>query len=247
MICSPLEQFSIVTIFPLRIGDLFLSFTNSSLYLLIATGLVSLLFFLVTTEGGRLVPSRWQSVVEMTYQFVGSLVEELLGMLFLGEIFLIVDNDLIPWLGSSQLLEWAQLSPLDWTPWSHLAEGVTPLEAVGGLRCTVHQTCSGSLLLLLQVRLHTTISKFQMPAQGILVCNIFLFVCLFEEEALHASQTCQLQQYQQTAKGNLWDWGIHSTTHNRGSCFFVCVCVCVLGTSLTCQPSLPVAAISADS
>ena len=79
MICSPLEQFSIVTLFPLRIGDLFLSFTNSSLYLLIATGLVSLLFFLVTTEGGRLVPSRWQSVVEMTYQFVGSLVEEQIG------------------------------------------------------------------------------------------------------------------------------------------------------------------------
>ena len=33
---------------------------------------------------------------------------------------------------------------------------------------------------------------------------------LGEEEALHASQTCQVQQYQQTAKGNLWDWGIHT-------------------------------------
>ena len=79
VICSPLGQFSIVTIFPVRIGDLFLSFTNSSLYLLIATGLVSLLFFLVMTEGGRLFPPRWQSVVEMTYQFVGSLVEEQIG------------------------------------------------------------------------------------------------------------------------------------------------------------------------
>lgn len=79
MICSPLEQFSIVTILPVRIGDIFLSFTNSSLYLLIATGLVSLLFYLVTVNGGKLVPSRWQSVVEMTYQFVGSLVEEQIG------------------------------------------------------------------------------------------------------------------------------------------------------------------------
>ena len=43
-----------------------------------------------------------------------------------------------------------------------------------------------------------------------------LFV-LLEEEALHVSQTCQSQQYQQTAKGNLWGWGIHSTTHN--GCF----------------------------
>ena len=79
MIYTPLEQFSIVSILPIRIGNLFLSFTNSSLYMLLATGLVSLLFYLVTREGGFLVPSRWQSVVEMTYQFVGSLVEEQIG------------------------------------------------------------------------------------------------------------------------------------------------------------------------
>ena len=54
MIYSPLEQFSIVSILPIRIGNLFLSFTNSSLYLLVATGLVSLLLYLVTREGGFL-------------------------------------------------------------------------------------------------------------------------------------------------------------------------------------------------
>lgn len=37
--------------------------------------------------------------------------------------------------------------------------------------------------------------------------------------ALHVSQTCQSQQYQQTAKGNLWNWGIHSTTRNGESRF----------------------------
>lgn len=79
MIYTPLEQFSIISILPIRIGNLFLSFTNSSLYLLIATGLVALLLYLVTREGGFLVPSRWQSVVEMVYQFVGSLVEEQIG------------------------------------------------------------------------------------------------------------------------------------------------------------------------
>ena len=42
MIYTPLEQFSIVSILPIRIGNLFLSFTNSSLYMLLATGLVSL-------------------------------------------------------------------------------------------------------------------------------------------------------------------------------------------------------------
>ena len=79
MIYTPLEQFSIISLFPIRVGNLFLSFTNSSLYMVLATGLVSLLFYLVTREGGFLVPSRWQSVVEMIYQFVGSLVEEQIG------------------------------------------------------------------------------------------------------------------------------------------------------------------------
>jgi len=45
------------------------------------------------------------------------------------------------------------------------------------------------------------------------------------------SLTCQpnlpSQQYQRTAKGNLWDEGIHSTTHNSGSCFAMASDACV--------------------
>ena len=76
---SPLEQFSIVSYIPIRIGNIFLSFTNSSLYLLIATGGVSLLLYCVGSKGGFLVPSRWQSIVESIYAFVASLVEEQIG------------------------------------------------------------------------------------------------------------------------------------------------------------------------
>lgn len=79
MIYSPLEQFSIFTIIPIRIGPVFLSFTNSSLYLFLTTGLVFLLFHLVTLNGGNLIPSRWQSMVEMIFEFVSSLVEEQIG------------------------------------------------------------------------------------------------------------------------------------------------------------------------
>ena len=79
LISTPLEQFSIVSLSPIRLGNVFLSFTNSSLYLLIAFESVGLLFYLVTLKGGFLVPSRWQSVVEMIYQFVASLVEEQIG------------------------------------------------------------------------------------------------------------------------------------------------------------------------
>ena len=80
MIYTPLEQFSIISIIPIHFGNIYLSFTNSSLYLLFTTGLVILLFYLVTQNGGFLVPSRWQSLVEMIYEFVVSLVDEQIGV-----------------------------------------------------------------------------------------------------------------------------------------------------------------------
>ncbi len=80
MIFTPLEQFSINNLLLIRIGNVYLSFTNSSLYLLIATGLILLLLYLITLNGGYLLPPRWQSVVEMIYQFVASLVEEQIGV-----------------------------------------------------------------------------------------------------------------------------------------------------------------------
>nr|YP_008802538.1 ATP synthase F0 subunit 6 [Monomastix sp. OKE-1]AGZ90191.1 ATP synthase F0 subunit 6 [Monomastix sp. OKE-1] len=72
---SPLEQFTIVPLIPLG----YFSFTNSAFFMLLTTGLVSFLFYLVTTNGGFLVPSRWQSFVEMIYEFVLNLVEEQIG------------------------------------------------------------------------------------------------------------------------------------------------------------------------
>lgn len=79
MISTPLEQFAIINLIPLHIGNLYFSFTNSSLYLFLSTGLIILLFYLVTQNGGFLVPSRWQSLVEMIYEFVVSLVDEQIG------------------------------------------------------------------------------------------------------------------------------------------------------------------------
>jgi F-type H+-transporting ATPase subunit a len=79
MIHTPLEQFSIISIVPLHWNQYYLSFTNSSLYMMLAVGLVSLLLYAVTMEGGRLVPGRWQSLVEMVYEFVVGLVSEQIG------------------------------------------------------------------------------------------------------------------------------------------------------------------------
>jgi F-type H+-transporting ATPase subunit a len=100
MAFSPLEQFSIISLIPFRLGNLDFSFTNSSFYLLCTTGLVMLLFHLVTLNGGNIVPSRWQSLVEMIYEFVISLVEEQIGakgrkyfpLIFTTFVFLLFTN-----------------------------------------------------------------------------------------------------------------------------------------------------------
>jgi len=67
--------------------------------------------------------------------------------------------------------------------------------------------------------------SWQVLHMGNLIAFFFFF--FFEEEALHVSQSCRSQQYQRTAKGNLWDEGVHSTTHNGGSCFAMASDLCV--------------------
>ena len=79
MISSPLEQFAIIPIIPLHIGNFYFSFTNSSLFMMLTTGFFLLLSFFVTFKGGNLVPNRWQSFVEMIFEFVANLVEEQVG------------------------------------------------------------------------------------------------------------------------------------------------------------------------
>nr|ABV25022.1 ATPase subunit 6 [Boehmeria nivea]ABV25023.1 ATPase subunit 6 [Boehmeria nivea]ABV25024.1 ATPase subunit 6 [Boehmeria nivea] len=73
---SPLEQFEILPLIPLNIGNLYFSFTNSSFFMLFTLSLVLLLLYFVTKKGGNLVPNAWQSLVELLYSFVLNLVNE---------------------------------------------------------------------------------------------------------------------------------------------------------------------------
>lgn len=80
VINSPLEQFSILPLIPMKIGNLYFSFTNSSLFMLLTLSLVLLLIHFVTKKGGgNLVPNAWQSLVELIYDFVLNLVNEQIG------------------------------------------------------------------------------------------------------------------------------------------------------------------------
>jgi len=76
MLLSTFEQFSILRIVPLHpFGNLDLSFTNSSLFILIA---VALIIALHQIEG-KLIPGRWQSILEIIYETIYGVVRENIG------------------------------------------------------------------------------------------------------------------------------------------------------------------------
>src|SRR5487761_1624591 len=71
---KPLEQFTIERIVPIHVGGVDISYTNSALLMTIAVVLVSALVMLGTRRAA-LVPGRWQSIAEMSYEFVADMVE----------------------------------------------------------------------------------------------------------------------------------------------------------------------------
>jgi F-type H+-transporting ATPase subunit a len=75
---SPIAQFELKTLVPLKIFGVDASFTNSSLFMLLATGLV-ITFLMSAMRGRSLVPTRLQSVAEMIYEFVAGTVRENVG------------------------------------------------------------------------------------------------------------------------------------------------------------------------
>ncbi len=75
---SPLEQFVIKDIVPLRFGDLDLSFTNASLFMVLTLIIVSV-FLIGGMRRGAMVPGRWQSMAELSYEFIGGLIRDTVG------------------------------------------------------------------------------------------------------------------------------------------------------------------------
>jgi len=75
---SPLDQFKITEIVPLQVGNVNLSFTNSALYMVIATALI-ILFMLRATSRKLLIPSRTQVIAESVYNFINNLIEGSIG------------------------------------------------------------------------------------------------------------------------------------------------------------------------
>jgi len=75
---NPMEQFTIRPIVPLHIGGYDVSFTNQSLLMVIVAVAASLFLTLAMTKRS-LVPSRAQSMAEMSYEFVANMIQSSTG------------------------------------------------------------------------------------------------------------------------------------------------------------------------
>ncbi|HVG50855.1 MAG TPA: F0F1 ATP synthase subunit A [Xanthobacteraceae bacterium] len=79
MAVDPIHQFEIQNLAKVAtIGGTEIHFTNSALFMLVSVGL-TILLLLGTTAGRRLVPSRMQSVGELSYEFVANTIRSTAG------------------------------------------------------------------------------------------------------------------------------------------------------------------------
>ncbi len=72
---GPLEQFTVEPLIPIHIGHYDLSFTNASLFMLLAAAAVTMLMTM-TVKRGALVPTRLQSLAELFYEFIAGMVRD---------------------------------------------------------------------------------------------------------------------------------------------------------------------------
>ena len=75
---NPMEQFVVKPIIPIKVGDIDISFTNSSLFMVLAV-VLSTLIFAFCLRRRSIIPSVSQSIPESIYGFIASLIKENIG------------------------------------------------------------------------------------------------------------------------------------------------------------------------
>ncbi|GAA0537785.1 F-type H+-transporting ATPase subunit a [Rhizomicrobium palustre] len=109
MAMNPMEQFEVKPLIeaPLfSIGGHPIYFTNQALFMLVAVGLAAL-FLTLTVSKNRLVPTRGQSLAEVSYEFVANMINSTMGhdglkffpLIFTIFVFVLFNNflGLVPW------------------------------------------------------------------------------------------------------------------------------------------------------
>jgi F-type H+-transporting ATPase subunit a len=75
---NPIEQFHISRLVPLHLFGYDVSFTNSSLFMVIALAL-AVLVMIIGSSAGSLIPGRLQAVAEMLYEFIANMIRQTSG------------------------------------------------------------------------------------------------------------------------------------------------------------------------
>lgn len=75
---SPLEQFEIKRLIDIQLGGVDASFTNSSLMMILVLVVATMALSLGMSKRA-MVPGRWQSVVELAYEFIANMLRENVG------------------------------------------------------------------------------------------------------------------------------------------------------------------------
>lgn len=111
---SPMDQFIIKPLVPMDIGGVDISFTNSSLWMVLGL-IVSTMFFMIASRKRAMVPDRLQASAEYMYEFLAKIVKDNIGsdgkqyFPFVFSIFLMVF-----------MCNALGLIPMSFTPTSHI-------------------------------------------------------------------------------------------------------------------------------
>lgn len=73
-----MQQFEIKRLIPMELFGYDVSFTNASLFMVIALAIIPL-FYLVAMNRRALVPGRLQSTAELSYEFIANMVRDIVG------------------------------------------------------------------------------------------------------------------------------------------------------------------------
>jgi len=77
-VANPIEQFEIQKKIPLEIAGIDVSFTNSSMWMVIVVAALTL-FLVGGTRKSAVVPGRWQVMLELSYGFIANLIRDNVG------------------------------------------------------------------------------------------------------------------------------------------------------------------------
>ena len=79
MAANPMYQFNVYRIGPeIKIGEIDLSFTNASLFMVIST-LTILIIFNLGTKKNTLIPNKMQLLSELSYSFIAKMISDTAG------------------------------------------------------------------------------------------------------------------------------------------------------------------------